>query len=184
MGEMIYLWRIASNCPDSLIAIHDRAAVDPILFRKAAIVDLKGIARFMLKGMQSAILGQHYFPNSAMLPLVSKEVGFRLNDLAGAAVQIVPALITCDDGEVEASLINPLESIPAVDKSMSEILYIPGTTQVMKFTKLQLLSGALNSSHLARLDEFRPFLLASESVKNLFASTRLCEFALPSDIRA
>lgn len=32
---MIYLWRIASDCPQNWIAVHDKEFVDPTAFRKA-----------------------------------------------------------------------------------------------------------------------------------------------------
>lgn len=118
-----------------------------------------------------------------MLPLVSKAAAMRLQGVAGAAIQSVPAVIVCDDGEIEASLINPLRAIAAVDWSNSKALFIPGTKQVMKFTKLHLGPDSMGDHCLARLDEFRPFILVTEGVKSLFANSKLCEFALPSEVR-
>ncbi|BCU78861.1 hypothetical protein [Luteolibacter sp. LG18] len=180
---MTYLWRIASDCPDNLIAIHDKDTVDPVLFRKAVPFDSAKPVRFVFRGLLSTIRRECYFPNSAMLPLVSNETGACLLNLAGTSVQGVPAVVACDDGEMEATLINPLKAIPAVDWSASKALHIPGTKQVMKLQKLQLLPESMEGIHLARLDDFRSFLLVSECVKDLFAGSRLCEFTLPSEIR-
>lgn len=183
MGAMIYLWQISSDCPDRMIAVHDKATVDPTLFRMAARAELREPARFSHQGLRSQVLGQAYLPNSAALPLVSMEAGSQLQALAGDAIQLVPALVACDDGDVSASLVNLLRAVPAVDWAGSSALYIPGTKQVMKFTALQILPTAMDGLHLARLDEFRPFILASDSVRSLFAKSALCEFALPTDVR-
>lgn len=182
MGTMTYLWRIASDCPDNWIAVHDKETVDPTVFRKALPFEGVQPVRFSIQRRRSEVLEQAYLPNSAMLPLVSSAAALRLEAVAGAAMQIVPAIVVCDDGEIEASLINPLKAITAVDWANSKALYIPGTKQVMKFTKLELLPGPLEGVHLARLDEFRSFILASESLKSLFANSKLCEFGLPSKV--
>lgn len=180
---MIYLWRIASDCPDNWIAVHDKETVDPTQFRKALPFDGVQPARFIIRERLSAVGEQDYLPNSAMLPLVSKAAGQRLQDSAGLSIQCVPAVVACVDGDLEATLINPLKAIPAVNWDGSKALFIPGTRQVMKFSKLQLVPGALAELDLARLDEFRSFVLASERVKRLLASSKLCEFVSPSDVR-
>ncbi len=69
---MIYLWRIASDCPENWIAVHDKESVDPTVFRKALPFEGLQPVRFNIQESQSAVLEQDYLPNSAMLPLVSK----------------------------------------------------------------------------------------------------------------
>lgn len=180
---MIYIWRISSNCPDNWIAVQDKGTVDPTLFRRAEFFEGAQPVRFTIHGKRSAIGEEDYLPNSAMLPLVSKSAALRLADAAGAIFQSVPAVVTCEDGDLEAALINPLKAVTAVDWNSSKALFIPGTKQVMKFTKLELLPGALGEFDLARLDEFRSFILVSERVKNLFSGSTLCEFASASEVR-
>jgi hypothetical protein len=183
MGTINYIWRIASDCPNNFITVHDKESVDPTLFRRAISFESVRPLRFVFHGKRSAFLGEDYIPNSAMLPLVSKAVALRLVDVAGSAIQSLPAVVLCGDGEFEATLLNPLEVVSAVDWNNSNVLYIPGTKQVMKFTKLALLPDALGKLDLARLAEFRSFILASERIKNLLAKAKLCEFVLPSEIR-
>jgi len=183
MGTLNYIWRIASDCPNNLITVHDKESVDPTLFRKSRSIEPARPLRFVFHGKRSPFLREDYLPNSAMLPLVSKAVASRLAAVAGAAFQSLPSVVLCDDGEFEATLLNPLEVVSAVDWSNSNALYIPGTKQVMKFTKLALLPDALGNLDIARLDDFRSFILVSERVKNLLAKSKLCEFVLPSEIR-
>jgi hypothetical protein len=182
VSEVIYLWRVASDCPNRMIVVHDKGTVEPTLFRKTVPFDGVVPVRFSHKGTRAELREQHYLPNSANLPLVSCGAGVQLKSLVGDSLQIVPAIIECSDGGLDASLVNPLKSIPGVDWADSKALFLPGTKQVMKFTKLQLLPQSMDGLHLARLDEFRPFILASESVRNLFDSSELCEFNLPYDV--
>jgi len=184
MGGITYLWRIASDCPDSLIVTHDKETVDPTIFRNASPIAVPQTALFVHHGPISDLQGQDYIPNSASLPLLSVEASRRLSALAGVSVQGVRAIVTCSDGVLEAVLLNILRSISAVDWTVSKALFIPGTKQVMKFSKLQLKANTVNGVNIARLEEFRPFVLATDEVKHIFYASELCEFSPPSDIRA
>lgn len=138
---------------------------------------------FFHSGPTSDFDGEPYIPNSASLPLVSSDAAKLIWELQGIQVQEVPALVMCSDGQFPCVLLNPLQTVPAVDWASSKAVFIPGTKQVMKFNRLQLIPEALGNMPIARLDEFRPFILVSEGVKQAFASSALCEFELPSCIK-
>lgn len=183
MGRIIYIWRIASNCPEDLIVSHNKSSVDPALFRSTFFIKNAEPALFSYERTLERLKGQYYIPNSAQLPLVSVEASQQLTELLRDSVQMVPAQVFCVDGVLDAVVLNPLRAVAAVDWEQSTALLIAGTKHVMKFTKLELLPKALNGIHLARLEELRSFLLVSEAIKNLFSSCALCEFGLPSKIR-
>lgn len=113
---------------------------------------------------------------------MAEDAGEELAKLLGDAIQMIPARVSCSDGELAAMLVNPLRLVTAVDWSESEAILIPGTRQVMKFNKLRLDNHAIQG-HLARLEEYRSFLLAGESVRSIFASCALCELVPASAIR-
>jgi len=65
----------------------------------------------------------------------------------------------------------------------SDYAMITGTSAIRSFRRLAYRSDALQNHHIAREKEYEPFLLVSETVKELFEKNKIkaVDFVKPSD---
>jgi hypothetical protein len=183
MGAVTYLWRISRDCPENLIVDADKSSFDATTFRLARFICENKLPIFVHRGCRSDLDTQRYFPNSVGLPLVSQDAMEELKRLDICNIQFVQAVINCSDGSLNAILVNPTDAVMGIDWSDSQAILIPGTDQVMKFNRLKLMPEVLQGKHMARLIEYKSFLLVSDQVRRCFERSNLCEFTLPAEIK-
>jgi hypothetical protein len=183
MGAVTYLWRIARDCPENLIVAGDKRSLDATAFRAARLIFDDKVPVFVYGGCRSELCVERYFPNSFGLPLISQDAMEALKRLDVCNVQFVPAVINCRDGNLDAFIVNPIDAILGVDWSGSHAVLIPGTDQVMKFNSLRLIPEVLQGKHIARLLEYKSFVLVSDQVRRCFEGSNLCEFTVPEEIK-
>jgi hypothetical protein len=184
---MIYVWAIPDYYPQSLIGEYNRdTSPDRFLFVQGKKIVGQSVPSFTFATQSEALKKYDVLPNSTMIPLVSERVGHMLTRLTLDDVQLIPALIYARGKELLGfSLVNVLHRVASIDHGASNYVFIPGTKQIMKFTRLCFKPNALGSHHIAREAEYNSFILASETVKVLFDTERVIGHAFipPAEIK-
>lgn len=125
-------------------------------------------------------------PNDTMIPLVSERVARILTSLCPDDIELIAAnVVAFGEKLLGFSLVNVLPQIASVDYEGSNFVYIPGTKQIMKFSRLKLKPDVLRAHHLARAVEYNSFILASEKLRRAFESEQVTglEFVPPEALK-
>ena len=181
MNSDKYIWRIARGFSISRIVEYQNESPMPHEFRNSKMFHLEHEIQFAYQGQICDLSQYDYYPNSIRVPLVSQRGLERVAHLCEKEVQIVESLILCADGIIPCFLLNSLKTFRCVDWNRSNVMYISGTNQILKFNLMRLLSG-FPDCHVVRLEEAVSYVLVTPEFRRAFGSCASCEFLLPAEV--
>jgi len=170
---MTYLWEIPDDYPEKFLGeyLQDESPDCFLFFQGKHLLPDVGLPNFRFKVSSRALQKYDVLSNSTAIPLVSERLANVLKQLAQEDVQLLPANIQTSDGAMLGyQLVNVLNLVPGIDYGQSDFIYFHGTKRIMKFNRLGLRPEALGDRHLARDEEYKSFLIVSDTLKRTFES--------------
>lgn len=168
---MVHIWRIPESYPAEGIGEYDRiVSPDRFMFTQAQSIELScAMPTIRFSVTKTKLEAYDCLPNSTMVPLLSPQASKDLSELCAGEVELIPTNVIAADGLLRGySLLNATFMVPAVDFKTSQFSTIPGTNSIMSFRKLQLIPACLGKHKIARAKEYKPFLLVSSEIVELF----------------
>ena len=169
---MVYLWTIPDDYPEDLIGTYDRSrSPDRFLLKQGKplhpVADV--YVRFDAKASDLRELDD--LATNAMVPLVSTRVAEVLVRVAAGQIQLIPTKIITSDAEMtDYSIVVATSLVQGIDHDSSQYVFVPGTSSIMKFTKLRYKQDCLGVLHIARDAEYLSNLLVSDVLRNALES--------------
>ncbi|MBN1514556.1 MAG: hypothetical protein JXB13_21245 [Phycisphaerae bacterium] len=165
---MVYLWQIPDDYPENLIGTYDRSrSPDRFLLKQGKPLHLVADVHVRFDATASVLRQLDDLATNAMVPLVSARVVEVLVRIAARQVQLIPTKIMTLDGEMtDYSMVVATTSIQGIDHDSSQYVCVPGTSSIMKFTKLRYKQDCLGRLHIARDAEYLSNLLVSDVLRN------------------
>jgi hypothetical protein len=168
-GEnMVYLWRIPEEYPQSLIGEYQHQGTpDRFLFKKGEVIaETVGLPIVKFNASVEVLRDFHCLSSNATVPLISTDCARILQEMAPANIQLFKAHIVANDGMIdEFFLLNVTSKVICIDKDKSKFKFIPGTQQIMSFRKLVFLEECLGTHGVARDSEYLAHVLVSEVIR-------------------
>ncbi|MFN7629082.1 MAG: imm11 family protein [Pirellula sp.] len=164
------IWQIEDDYPDSLIAEFNRdLGFDRFMLKRGQRIEpINGRLTFRVQAGIDKIQAIDDVANSTMVPLISLRLAVALEQALGDVIQLIPASIVAIDGVVDShKLLNVLTMVPAVDHASSRYTTVPGTSSILRFSRMVLRHDALNSVEIARSAEYSSLLLVSERLAGI-----------------
>ena len=183
---MPYLWKIPSDYPELLIGKYERnISPDRFNFLKGKeVLDNKTLPVITFNAKSSELNQYDVLSNSSMIPLVSnKVITFLRNELV-KEIQFIDVELKTSDGSLTGyKLLNATEKVFCIDKDKSEYDFVPGTKQIMSFSKLYYKNNCMLGYSIARDGEYCSNLLVSELLSKKMISLKLkgLSLYLPED---
>jgi hypothetical protein len=170
------IWQIDDDYPDSLIAEFNRdSRFDRFLLKRGQRIEPPiGSLSFRVQARLDDLDAIDDIANSTMVPLISSRLATVLEETLGDAIQLIPTPIEARDGVLNShQLLNVLTSIPAIDHAASRYTTVPGTSSIMRFSRMVLRDDALNFADIARSEEYPALLLVSERLAGIMENLAL-----------
>lgn len=118
-------------------------------------------------------------PNNAGVPLVSEQTVSIINGVCKDDVQYFPAsVITRNKSVLDYYLVNVSVNVGAVDLVRSDLVLLTNTDHIMKINRVVCVDDPMKGHHLARESAYKPFIWASDKIKETFEENRMnsCKF--------
>lgn len=173
-AEVIYIWKICDDYPDSLIGEYDRdRGPDRFSYKQGKGLDAvpASAPRFRFNASINAIISMNDLANNAMVPLVSSRVAAILSESCPNEVQLIPAEVVCKDGVIDGySILVVTNRVHGLDHAKSKYKCMPGMKAIMRFESAVYKDDCLGSLSLARDGEYLSNLLVSERLREALKS--------------
>jgi hypothetical protein len=165
-AEVIYIWKICDDYPDSLIGEYDRErGPDRFSYKQGKKLDAipASAPRFRFNASINALSAMNVLANNAMVPLVSSRVAAILSESCPNEAQLIPAEVVCKDGVIDGySIVVVTNRVRGLDHAKSKYKCMPGEKAIMRFESAVYKEDCLGSLSLARDGEYLSNLLVSE----------------------
>lgn len=168
-AEVIYIWKIRDDYPESLIGEYDRErGPDRFSYKQGKGLDAVPVSppAFRFNASKNAIRVLDDLANNAMVPLVSSRVAAILSEACPSDVQLIPAEVVCKDGVLDGySIVVVKNRVRGLDHEKSKYKCMPGMKAIMRFESAVYREDCLGSLGMARDDEYLSNLLVSERIR-------------------
>ena len=167
------IWQIFDDYPDSLIAEFNReSGFDRFALKRGQRIEpIFDPLSFRIPARIDQLLEIDDIANSTMVPLISPRLATALEQTLGKTIQLLPASIEAIDGvEDSHQILNVLTMLPVIDHNSSRYTTVPGTSSIMRFSRMVLRHDALNRVEIARSAEYPALLLVSERLADIIES--------------
>ena len=167
------IWQIDDDYPDSLIAEFDReSGFDRFALKRGQRIEpIFDPLSFRIPARIDQLLEIDDIANSTMVPLISSRLATALEQTLGNTIQLLPASIEAIDGvEDSHQILNVLTMLPVIDHDASRYTTVPGTSSIMRFSRMILRHDALNRVEIARSAEYPALLLVSKRLADMIES--------------
>lgn len=184
---MLYLWKIPDDYPESLLGEYDRErGPDRFEFKRGKPLHKlpSERPRFRFTAPAARLRALHDLGNNALVPLVSPRVAGVLRQTCPNDVQLVSAVVTCNNDEVieDYSIVVVTRCVRGLDHEKSRYKCVPGTGSIMRFHQAVYRDGCLGSYDAARDEEYLSNLLISDRLHWLLQGLDGIGLYAPSDI--
>lgn len=166
---MRFLWRMPDDYPEALIGEYQKeTAPDRFDLQKGKSLGNEwGVPEFEFQATSEELSKFDDLANNAMVPLVSSRVAAFLNQSSGELVELIPASIKTQDGNLEGySVVNVRHFGESVDREKSQYTCIPGTEQPMSFSKLEFRENP-DSRMIVREKIYPGFIVVTDAFKQV-----------------
>jgi|GEM_PF-6889813 len=165
---MVFLWKLSDDFPDRLYGKYNhQRGPDRFIFWKGKDIP-RGLPmpEFRFGAAAKALMTWDGLGNDVGLPLVSAKVAEVLSEIAANDVRFIDAKVVSRDKAMGGwAVLNPLESVEAIDREACDFWLIPGTQKIGGFRRLRVNGNCLGDRHIARDADYLPHIWVDLEVK-------------------
>lgn len=169
----IYLWKIPYDYPEKLIGRYERErSPDSFHFVQGTRLRQNQIFKHpILKFNVNKKQLEKYdcLINNTAIPLVNARLTNLLKKLADDDVQLFETIVECTDGELTGyKILNVTHTVKGIDHKRSDYAKMKQADAILRFKKLVYKPHCMMKHQLARDEEYKPHLLASQGIYDAF----------------
>jgi hypothetical protein len=176
------IWWQPDDYPESLVGDYDETCGPARqVFLEGKAVRVRQAPRLLFACPKKRLMKWDVIHNISGLPICNERTRSLVRARLGEQVQEVAVRVETRDGVLSGyAILNLLARVQLVDRGRSDVVFIRGTQEILKFRRLAFLDLP-PGVHMARTSEYPPYVLVSAELASLLLESKVTGFAVVDD---